>query len=97
MVSVSLGLRGVHNIIWTALNVLGRPYDAMFLEFLLAFGLWIPLALLGARLAEIGGVFCGLALANLIAGVTAYIWVDRVVDRQRPEDDAVIGENAPAS
>ncbi len=96
VVSVSLGLRGVHNIVWTALNVLGRPYDAMFLEFLLAFGLWIPLAFLGAHLAAIGGVFCGLSLANLIAGVTAYIWVDRVLDKQRPKDETVTTADAAA-
>ena len=78
-----LGLRAVHHIIWTALNVLGRPYDALFLEFLLAFGLWIPLAFIGARLAGIGGLFGGLSLANVVGGIVAYIWVDRVVEKQR--------------
>jgi putative MATE family efflux protein len=78
VVSVSLGLRGVHLVTWTALNVLGRPYDALFLESLLAFGLWIPLALLGAHLAEVAGLFCGLSLANILGGLAAYVWVDRV-------------------
>ncbi|UCD51962.1 MAG: MATE family efflux transporter [Phycisphaerales bacterium] len=83
IVSLSLGLRSVHHITWTSLNVLGRPYDALFLEFLLAFGLWIPLAFIGSRLAEIGGLFGGLSLANVVGGVAAYIWVDRVVEKQR--------------
>ena len=96
VVSVSLGWRGVHQIIWTALNVLGRPYDALFLEFLLAFGLWIPLAYLGAHLAQIGGVFCGLALANILAGITAYVWVDRVTDKQRQSGDALNRPDAEA-
>ena len=95
IVSISLGLRSVHHIIWTALNVLGRPYDALILEFLLAFGLWIPLAFAGAHVAAIAGVFGGLSVANIVGGVTAYIWVDRVTaglrrqrDQLKPAGDA---------
>ncbi len=80
-VSISLGLRSIQQVVWTALNVLGRPYDALFLECLLAFGLWIPLALLGSHLAQIGGVFCGLSLANILAGLTSHVWVNRVTNR----------------
>lgn len=83
--SISLGLRSIHQITWTTLNVLGRPYDALFLEALLAFGLWLPLAFLGARLADIGGLFCGLSLANIIAGITAFIWVTRVTKGSGPD------------
>ncbi len=87
VVSVSLGLRGIHQVIWTALNVLGRPYDALFLEFLLAFGLWIPLAFAGAHLAQIGGLYCGLSLANILAGTAAIVWVNRVTKKARAERD----------
>lgn len=79
IVPISLGFRSIHQIIWTALNVLGRPYDGLFLEFLLAVGLWIPLACVGARLADIGGLYSGLALANILAGITAHLWIDRVL------------------
>lgn len=82
-VSISLGLRSIHQITWTSLNVLGRPYDAMFLEALLAFGLWLPLAFLGSHLAQIGGLFCGLSLANIIAGIAAFVWVGRVTKSQK--------------
>ena len=83
-VSISLGLRSIHQITWTSLNVLGRPYDAMFLEALLAFGLWLPLAFAGARLAQIGGVFCGLSVANIVAGIAAFVWVGRVTKERVP-------------
>jgi len=97
IVSISLGLRAVHHIIWTALNVLGRPYDALFLEFLLAFGLWIPLAFIGSRLAEIGGLFGGLSLANVVGGVAAYIWVDRVVEKERRRQEMLSSDDAQDS
>lgn len=89
IISLSLGLRGVHLLTWTALNVLHRPYDALFLESLLAVGLWIPLACLGSHFAQIGGLYCGLSLANLLAGITAYIWVDRVTARLRHQNAAL--------
>jgi len=86
IVSLSLGLRGIHLVVWTSLNVLGRPYDSLFLEFLLAFGLWIPLALAGAHLAQLPGLYGGLSLANLLAGAVAYVWIDRVVKRKTPAE-----------
>lgn len=82
IVPVSLGLRGLHQVIWTSLNVLNRPYDSLFLEFLLAFGLWIPFGLTGAHIGQIAGLYGGLALANTLAGIAAIIWVDRVVKRE---------------
>jgi Na+-driven multidrug efflux pump len=97
IVSISLGLRSVHHIIWTALNVLGRPYDALILEFLLAFGLWIPLAFAGAHIAAIAGVFGGLSVANIVGGVTAYIWIDRVTARQRRERETLTPADAAVS
>ena len=92
IVSVSLGLRAIHLVVWTSLNVLGRPYDAMFLEMLLAFGLWIPLALIGARVAGIAGVYCGLSAANIIAGTAAHVWVSRVTAGKRCQIETSDGD-----
>lgn len=85
VVPISLGFRSIHQITWTALNVLGKPYDGLFLEFLLAIGLWIPLAYAGAHIADIGGLYGGLSLANLIAGITAHLWINRVLANPHPK------------
>jgi putative MATE family efflux protein len=81
IVAISLGLRSVHTITWTALNVLSRPYDALVLELLLAFVLWIPFSLVGAYYGQITGVYIGLSLANILAGIAAYVWMGRVTGR----------------
>jgi putative MATE family efflux protein len=83
IVPVSLGLRGIHQIIWTALNVLGRPYDSLVLEMVLAFGLWVPFALAGAHVAGTTGMFTGLSMANIIAGAIAIYWVKRVIGKEK--------------
>jgi Na+-driven multidrug efflux pump len=87
IIAVSLGLRSIHTITWTALNVLSRPYDALVLEFLLAFVLWIPFALVGGHVGQITGVYIGLSLANILAGVAAYIWMGRVTSRLAKASD----------
>ncbi len=79
IVSASLGLRGVHQIMWTALNVLNRPLSALVLELILAFGLWIPFAFAGAGLAQMAGVYAGLSAANIVAGIIAIVWANRVI------------------
>ncbi len=89
IVPFSLGLRSIHQIIWTALNVMGRPWDSLILEFLLAFTLWIPFAWAGAQLSGTSGLYWGLTLANIIAGVIAYIWVDRVLVREGEKLEAL--------
>ena len=88
IVPLSLGLRSIHQIIWTSLNVMGRPWDSLILEFLLAFTLWIPFAWAGAQMAGTAGLYGGLTLANIIAGVIAYIWVDRVLVKEREKQTA---------
>ena len=80
-VSISLGLRGVHQIIWTALNVMGRPYDSLVLELILTFGLWIPFSLAGSHISGMAGVYVGLSCGNGIAGIIAWLWEDHVVDK----------------
>jgi Na+-driven multidrug efflux pump len=79
ILAVSLGLRGIHNITWTSLNVLSRPYDAMALELLLAFALWIPPALVGAHFGRLSGLYMGLTLANILAGLAAWFWMRRII------------------
>ena len=89
IVPFSLGLRSIHQIIWTSLNVLGRPWDSLILEFLLAFALWIPFAWIGALMYGTAGLYWGLTLANIIAGVIAYVWVDWVLVKEREKHTAV--------
>ena len=79
IISASLGFRGIHQIVWTSLNVLSRPYDSMILEFVLAFALWIPAAFIGKYVAGIIGVYVGLSLSNILAGALALFWVHRIL------------------
>jgi len=47
---------------------MGKPYDALVLEFILAFGLWAPFSFFGSRIAGIVGIYWGISAANIVAG-----------------------------
>lgn len=83
IVPLSLGLRGIHQIVWTSLNVLGHPYHSLILEGILAFGLWIPCSWIGAHLFGLLGIFAGISISNCIAGVVATVWIYRVLKSKR--------------
>ncbi len=78
-IAASIGLRGIHQIIWTVLNVLSRPFAAMTLEILLAFVLWIGLGALGAYFYKLNGLYCGMAIANCIGGAIAWVWIRKLL------------------
>ncbi len=73
----SFGLMGVVTVSAAAFNGLQRPFSAAAVAFLRLVGLYIPLAILGRALAGLPGLFVGLAVGNIVAGVAAYIWFQR--------------------
>jgi putative MATE family efflux protein len=79
MVPISYGLWGVFRLANTALNVLRRPLRAALLNVLQLFVLYIPLAVAGSHLLGLPGVFGAAAVANIISGVAAHLWLKGAV------------------
>ena len=79
IVPVSYGLFGVLHLSNTALNTLNRPLHAGALMALRMFVVYVPLAYAGSRLFGIQGIFGAAAIANVTAGVAAYLWLRRVL------------------
>ena len=81
ILSVSFGLRGVFDISVSVLNVLRKPLQAALLVLTLMFILLLPLAHLGASLFGVKGIFWASAVANLLAGVLAYLVIWREIGK----------------
>lgn len=77
----SLAPYGVLVMANATLNTLHYPYRATILILLRFFVSTIPLAYLGSLVYGIQGVFVGIALGNLLAGVVAYFWVKRFLGK----------------
>jgi len=72
IVPFGYGLTGVLMLSNTSLNVLRKPLYAAFLTLLQMFGLYIPLAWLGASWLGLTGIFLAALAANASTGVLAW-------------------------
>ncbi len=74
IVPISYGLSGIVVLINVSMNVLGKPKMALYINLIKLVGLCFPLALVGAYLFELKGLFASMALANAITFLIA-IWL----------------------
>jgi putative MATE family efflux protein len=81
IVPVSYGTYGMVMIMNASFNGLGHPMPAVWISLTRILLLYVPLALAGAALFGIAGVFVAYAAANLLAGTGAYWWATRSVRR----------------
>lgn len=75
IVPISFGMNGVVMVINAAFNGLGRPLPAVAISLTRMFLLTVPLAYGLSRIWGTYGVFVGLALANMLSGTLAWIWI----------------------
>lgn len=73
IVPFSFGFQGINQSVNAIINTLNQPMIAFGISLVTMFGLMIPLALLGAHVADIQGVFFGLAATYFLGGVISYV------------------------
>lgn len=83
--SLSYGLRGVCMIAVSMFNAINMPIRAVILNVVRMFGLYVPFAFLGAKYFGFKGIFAGMTLANLVAGVFAIIWIKNICMKSEME------------
>ncbi len=64
-------------------NAMGKPLPATILTLIRMFGLMIPLAYAGSLVMDSKGIFLGIALGNMIGGVLAMVWLERVLPGEK--------------
>jgi len=69
IIPISYGLRGSSFLVTSMLNAINKPLLAIGINLVRMLILYIPLALIGNRMAGLIGLFIGICLANLLAGV----------------------------
>lgn len=71
IVPLSYGLSGVVVLVNVAMNVLGRPRLALYINIVRLALFYFPLAWLGAKLFGLTGLFFGIAIGNALAWLLA--------------------------
>jgi len=80
MVPVSYGAAGIVMVVNAAFNGLGRPFPAVVVSILRMVVIYLPLAYAGSLIAGVHGIFVATGIANLLAGLVAYLWIRRVTE-----------------
>ncbi|MFD2175945.1 MATE family efflux transporter [Veronia pacifica] len=73
VVPLSYGLQGTLMMLVSALNAMKRPLVSFSFNLARLFILILPLAWLGGFLGQTEGLFIGIATANVVSGVVAYL------------------------
>jgi putative MATE family efflux protein len=74
---ISYGAYGVVMVMNAAFNGLGKPMPAVYISAIRMMLLYLPLAFVGRQFFGIAGIFGAYAVANLLSGVTSYLWARR--------------------
>ena len=75
---------GAYGLVMSAIavfNGLGQPVPGFTISFLRVLGLYLPMALLGKWLFGLTGLFMATALANVMVGLIAYIWLRKTLHK----------------
>jgi len=77
--SVGLGLQGILPIVASSMSALKKPFHAAALNFLRMVGIYVPLAWILMKYVGIGGIFISNAIASVLVGITAILWIHKIV------------------
>ena len=69
IVPIAYGMQGIMQISATSLNLLKKPVQSAAISLVQVFGFFLPLALLGSTAFGLAGIYGGLALSYLVAGL----------------------------
>ena len=78
VVPFSYGFQGVTMMLIAGLNALHKPMRAFQLSLLRLFLFSLPIAWLGSTLYGVEGLFVGIAIGNVLSGVTSYLYAVRL-------------------
>jgi len=84
IVPASIGFMGVLNVANASFNALSKPMPPLVLSLLRTLAVYIPLAILAAKMFGYVGVFAVTALVNVLFGVAGWLWNRQAIATLRP-------------
>lgn len=89
IIPITYGAHALVSVVSATFNAIDRAIRSTLLSATRSLLLAIPLALLGSVIAELAGIFVGIALATVLTAIIANIWARELYDESpRPHEDA---------
>jgi len=85
VVPFSYGFQGIVMMLISAMNAMHQPLKAFQWSFMRLFVFTLPFAWVGSQLDGVEGLFIGLALGNIMGGISGYWFALRVEKDSRCE------------
>lgn len=82
IIALTYGFQGILVLSSSVLNALGKPIHAIIISLFRLAGVYVPLALLGAKIFGLDGIFAGGAVANLLSGILAAVLVIKIIAKE---------------
>lgn len=79
IVPLSLGPLGVCMLMVSVSNALAKSYAALTISTLRLFAFFLPCLWIGSQIADIKGLFVGVLVGNILAGLTAWLMYQRMI------------------
>lgn len=83
IVPLAYSFGGIVILVNVSMNVLQHPRQALMINLVRLFCLYLPLALLGLQLDGLRGIFIAIAASNLLACLLAIVLLRRVLQQQK--------------
>ncbi|MDR9827338.1 MATE family efflux transporter [Vibrio sp. FNV 38] len=81
IVPLSLGPLGLCMLMVSSANAIGKPYRALTISALRLFAFFLPCLWIGAQLGGIQGLYYGVFIGNILAGISAWMMYQKVLDK----------------
>jgi len=79
---ISYGAYGIVMVMNASFNGLGKPMPGVWVSLVRILVLYVPLAFLGMRYFGVTGIFVAYSAANILTGLLALVWAEKVVHAQ---------------
>ncbi|MBT8066511.1 MAG: MATE family efflux transporter, partial [Gammaproteobacteria bacterium] len=79
---ISYGAYGIVMVMNASFNGLGKPMPGVWVSLVRILVLYVPLAFLGMRYFGVTGIFIAYSTANILTGLLALVWAEKVVHAQ---------------
>lgn len=81
IVSLSYGFQGLVMLSMSSFNGLNKPLPATFFSLLRMMVIYVPFAWLGSIIFGLNGIFWSANIANVIAGISAFVYIHRLLKK----------------
>jgi len=81
IVPLSLGPLGICMLMVSVSNALARSYVALTISALRLFAFFLPCLWVGSQVADIQGLFVGVLVGNTLAGLTAWLIYQKIINQ----------------